>query len=159
MSAGLAQVISSSASSQIKKDPPAFRTGDTVRVHVRIIEGAKERIQIFQGVVIKRRRRNQPSATFTVRKVSYNVGVERTFFLHSPRVEKIEIVNRGVVRRAKLFYLRNMRGKAGKIKSQLYAELGMAAEQAEAAQGGTSTESTKVSAEEEAPQPTTGKAA
>ncbi len=120
MSAVLADVISSIGNIPLKTDVPAFRPGDTVKVHAKIIEGTKERIQIFQGVVIKRNKGNRPNATFTVRKVSYNVGVERTFLLHSPRVDKIEIVARGVVRRAKLFYLRDIRGKASKIKTQIY---------------------------------------
>lgn len=123
MSAGAANVVPSLGGAQNRKGISHFRTGDTVRVHVRIIEGAKERIQIFHGVVIRRRRRNQPNATFTVRKVSYGVGVERTFLVHSPRLENVEIVNRGIVRRAKLFYLRGMRGKKSKIKSQLYSEI------------------------------------
>lgn len=126
MSAGLANIISGLAYSlpgpdgNTPKTPdiPDFRSGDTVRVHARIVEGSKERIQVFEGIVIKRHKRRQRSATFTVRKVSYNVGVERTFFLHSPRIEKIEVVNRGVVRRARLYYLRNVFGKAGKIKTQ-----------------------------------------
>ena len=123
MSAGLASVVSSIDKVSVKTDIPDFRPGDTVRVHARIVEGAKERVQVFQGVVIRRRRGSQPSATFTVRKVSYNVGVERTFLLHSPRIEKIEIVNRGVVRRAKLLYLRSIRGKATRIKTKLFADL------------------------------------
>ena len=94
-----------------------FKPGDTVRVHARIVEGNKERIQVFEGVVIKRHKRNQRSATFTVRKISYSVGVERTFLLHSPRIERIEVVSRGIVRRARLFYLRDTVGKAGRIKT------------------------------------------
>lgn len=96
-----------------------FRPGDTVRVHGKILEGNKERIQVFEGVVIKRTNRNKKNATFAVRKVSYNVGVERTFYLHSPRIDKIEVIGRGKVRRAKLFYLRELRGKSSKIKSTL----------------------------------------
>jgi len=142
MTAGLPNLTSSTLADKIhiKKGIPAFKAGDTVKVHVRIIEGAKERIQVFQGVVIRRRRGNLSSATFTVRKVSYSVGVERTFFLHSPRVEKIEVVNRGMVRRAKLFYLRKARGKAGKIKSRLYAELESGAEEKEAGASPQATE-------------------
>src|SRR5688572_22240434 len=90
----------------VRKDIPEFRAGDTVRVHAKIVEGAKERVQIFEGVVIKRHNGNHASATFTVRKVSYNIGVERTFMLHSPRIEKLEVVTRGTVRRSRLFYLR-----------------------------------------------------
>jgi large subunit ribosomal protein L19 len=102
----------------LKTNIPQFRVGDTVRVHARIVEGNKERIQMFQGVVIKRTRGNLSNATFTVRKVSHNIGVEKTFPLHSPRVESIELVTRGKVRRAKLFYLRELRGKAAKIKTR-----------------------------------------
>ncbi|RIL08493.1 MAG: 50S ribosomal protein L19 [Proteobacteria bacterium] len=104
---------------KLRKSMPDFRVGDTVKVHARIVEGNKERIQIFQGVVIRRAKGKQASATFTVRKISYTVGVERTFLLHSPRVEKIELVSRGSVRRSKLYYLRELQGKAGKIKSTL----------------------------------------
>ncbi|HKC59365.1 MAG TPA: 50S ribosomal protein L19 [Myxococcales bacterium] len=95
---------------------PAFRVGDTVRVHSKISEGDKERIQIFEGVVI-RRRRGHLSSTFTVRKVSYGVGVERIFPVYSPRIEKIEVVTSGQVRRARLFYLRELQGKAARLKS------------------------------------------
>lgn len=104
---------------QKKKAIVDFRAGDTVKVHARIVEGQKERIQIFEGMVIKRNGRNGMNASFTVRKVSYNVGVERTFLLHSPRVEKIVVVSRGEVRRSRLFYLRPLRGKAAKIQSEL----------------------------------------
>jgi large subunit ribosomal protein L19 len=95
---------------------PAFRVGDTVRVHTKISEGDKERIQMFEGVVI-RRRRGHLSSTFTVRKVSYGVGVERIFPVYSPRIEKIEVVTSGQVRRARLFYLRELQGKAARLKS------------------------------------------
>ena len=95
---------------------PAFRVGDTVRVHTKISEGDKERIQIFEGVVI-RRRRGHLSSTFTVRKVSYGVGVERIFPVYSPRIDKIEIIASGQVRRARLFYLRELQGKAARLKS------------------------------------------
>ena len=94
---------------------PEFRVGDTVRVHYRIIEGEKERIQVFQGVVLKRHRAGIRS-TFTVRKVSFNVGVERMFLVHSPRIDKVELVSRGVVRRSRLFYLRNLAGKAARVR-------------------------------------------
>ncbi len=100
---------------QFKSDVPAFRPGDTVRVHVKVVEGTRERIQIFEGVVIKRKG-GGISETFTVRKISYGVGVERAFPLHSPRVAQIEVVRYGKVRRAKLYYLRNLRGKAARIK-------------------------------------------
>jgi large subunit ribosomal protein L19 len=118
----------SSASEKIKKllgnsglktNIPDFKAGDTVKVHAKIIEGAKERIQVFEGVVIRRHRKNERSGSFTVRKISFNVGIERTFPVHSPRVEKIEVVGRGTVRRAKLFYLRPLRGKASKIETEL----------------------------------------
>lgn len=107
---------------QSKSSVPAFKPGDTVRVHSRIIEGNKERIQVFEGVVIRRHKRNQSDATFTVRKISYNVGVERIFLLHSPRVEKVEVVSKGEVRRARLYYLRGLRGKAARIRSQVAGE-------------------------------------
>ncbi len=94
---------------------PEFRVGDTVRVHYKIVEGEKERIQTFQGLVLKRHRAGARS-TFTVRKVSYNVGVERVFLLNSPRIDKIELVSRGVVRRARLFYLRDLAGKAARVR-------------------------------------------
>ena len=95
---------------------PAFRVGDTVRVHTKISEGDKERIQIFEGVVI-RKKRGHLSSTFTVRKVSYGVGVERIFPIYSPRIDKIEVVTSGQVRRARLFYLRELQGKAARLKS------------------------------------------
>ncbi len=100
---------------QLKTDLPDFKPGDTVRVHVRIIEGSRERIQVFEGVVIKRRG-GGISETFTVRKISYGVGVERTFPVHTPKIEKIDVTRRGRVRRAKLYYLRNLRGKAARIR-------------------------------------------
>lgn len=103
--------------SQLRDDIPEFRAGDTVRVHARIVEGKRERIQIFEGVVIKRRGEGV-SETYTVRKISNGVGVERTFPLHTPRVEKIEVVRRGRVRRAKLYYLRDRQGKAARIPAR-----------------------------------------
>jgi len=103
--------------SQLRKDVPDFRPGDTVRVHAKIVEGTKERVQIFEGVVIKRHGGLLLNATFTVRKVSYNIGVERTFMVHSPRIDKIEVLTSGSVRRARLFYLRDLRGKASRIKT------------------------------------------
>ena len=102
---------------QMRHDMPDFRPGDSVRVHIRIIEGNKERVQIFEGVVLRRRKGNM-GATFTVRKISHGVGVEKTFALHSPRLEKVEIVSRGKVRRARLYYLRELRGKAARIKEK-----------------------------------------
>ncbi|MGX0307370.1 large subunit ribosomal protein L19 [Staphylococcus warneri] len=109
------KLIEAVTKSQLRTDLPSFRPGDTLRVHVRIIEGSRERIQVFQGVVIKRRG-GGISETFTVRKISSGVGVERTFPLHTPKIEKIEVKRRGKVRRAKLYYLRNLRGKAARIQ-------------------------------------------
>ena len=101
----------------LRDDIPDFRPGDSVKVHVRVVEGNRSRIQVFQGVVI-RRQGGGIRETFTVRKVSFGVGVERTFPVHTPDVEKIEFVTRGDVRRAKLYYLRELRGKAAKIKEK-----------------------------------------
>lgn len=100
---------------QLRTSLPDFRVGDTVRVHYRIVEGEKERIQVFQGVVLKQHRAGARS-TFTVRKVSFNVGVERIFPLHTPRIDKIEVVSRGIVRRSRLFYLRELAGKAARVR-------------------------------------------
>ena len=102
--------------SQMKKEVPAFRPGDTVRVHVKIKEGDKERIQVFEGTVIGQRRARNHS-TFTVRKISFGHGVERIFPVHSPVVDKIEVVRSGRVRRAKLYYLRKLRGKAARLRA------------------------------------------
>src|SRR3954453_8628283 len=99
----------------LREGIPDFRVGDTVRVHYKIVEGEKERIQVFQGVVLKRHRAGARS-TFTVRKVSFTVGVERIFLLHSPRIDKVELVSRGVVRRSRLFYLRDLSGKAARVR-------------------------------------------
>ena len=101
----------------LRDDVPAFRAGDTLKVHVKVVEGTRSRIQVFQGVVI-RRSGGGVRETFTVRKISFGVGVERTFPLHSPIIDKIEVVTRGDVRRAKLYYLRSLRGKAAKIKEK-----------------------------------------
>jgi large subunit ribosomal protein L19 len=101
----------------LRDDVPDFRAGDTVKVHVRVVEGERERVQIFEGIVI-RRRGSQLSATFTVRKVSFGVGVERTFPVHSPMIAKIEVISRGDVRRAKLYYLRSRVGKKAKVKER-----------------------------------------
>jgi len=100
---------------QMRGDIPEFKPGDTVKVYVKIVEGQKERIQVFEGVVIRKKRGNNRS-TFTVRKVSYGVGVERTFPLHSPVLDRIDVVTRGKVRRSRLYYLRGRRGKEAKIK-------------------------------------------
>lgn len=102
---------------QLRSDIPVFRPGDTVRVHLKIREGTRERVQMFEGVVIARRSGGLRE-TMTVRRVSYGVGVERTFLLHSPRIERIEVIRRGKVRRAKLYYLRGLRGKAARIKER-----------------------------------------
>ena len=113
----MTNVLNELVSATNRNDVPAFRAGDTVKVHVKVIEGSRSRVQVFQGVVI-RIHGSGIGRTFTVRKVSFGVGVERTFPLHSPIFEKIEIVTRGDVRRAKLYYLRNLRGKAAKIKER-----------------------------------------
>ena len=102
---------------EMRVDLPSFRTGDTVRVYSRIKEGDKERIQVFKGVVIRKRKGNT-GATFTVRKVSYGVGVEKIFALHSPTIDKIEVVFKGKVRRSRLYYLRGLRGKAARLKER-----------------------------------------
>jgi len=100
---------------QLRQDIPDFKAGDTVRVHVKVVEGNRERVQMFEGIVIARRG-GGIRETFTVRRVSYGVGVERVFPLHSPRLDKIEVMRRGRVRRAKLYYLRNLTGKAARIE-------------------------------------------
>ena len=107
--------IEASQSAGAREGIPEFRVGDTVRVHYKIVEGEKERIQVFQGVVLKRHRAGVRS-TFTVRKVSFNVGVERIFLFHSPRIDKVEVVSRGVVWRGRLFYLRGLAGKAARVR-------------------------------------------
>ena len=112
-------VLKTIESRQLKDDLPAFGPGDTVRVHQRIVEGQKQRIQVFEGVVISRRG-SMSNASFTVRKISYGVGVERIFPLHSPNIEKIEVTRHGKVRRAKLYYLRERRGKAARIKEKRF---------------------------------------
>lgn len=102
---------------QLRSDIPAFRPGDTVRVHAKVVEGTRERIQIFEGLVINRKN-GGVRETFTVRRIASGVGVERTFPLHSPRLAKIELMRRGIVRRAKLYYLRNLTGKAARIREK-----------------------------------------
>jgi len=102
---------------QMRVDLPPFKAGDTVRVHSRIREGDKERIQVFEGVVI-RKRKGTTGATFTVRKISYGVGVEKIFPFHSPAIDKIKVISRGKVRRARLYYLRKLRGKAARLKEK-----------------------------------------
>jgi len=112
-------VIDAIEKEQLKQDLPEFRSGDTVRVHVKVVEGTNERIQVFEGVVM-RRTGSGINEMFTVRKVTQGVGVERTFPLHSPRVAKMEVVRRGKVRRARLYYLRERSGKAARIKDQRF---------------------------------------
>ena len=114
----MSSLIDKITQGQLRDDIPNFRAGDTVRVHARIVEGERERIQLFEGVVIKRRGAGI-SEMYTVRKMSNGVGVERTFPLHSPRVEKIEVLREGRVRRAKLYYLRNLHGKAARLKERI----------------------------------------
>jgi large subunit ribosomal protein L19 len=116
-SMSLTQALKVITDSTLRTDIPEFNIGDTIRVHAKIVEGAKERIQVFEGVVLKRSKGNHSDASFTVRKISYNIGVERTFPLHSPRIDKIEVVTRAKVRRARLFYLRPLRGKATRMKT------------------------------------------
>ena len=110
-------IIENLEKEQMRLDIPDFKPGDTIKVHARIKEGEKERIQIFQGAVI-RRRKGTTGATFTVRKISYGIGVERIFPLHSPSIDKIEIVSRGKVRQGRIYYLRKLRGKAARIKEK-----------------------------------------
>lgn len=114
----MSAIIDKIEQEQMRQDHPDFRPGDTIKVHIRIIEGSKERVQIFQGVVIKRKRGTM-NASYTVRKISHGVGVEKTFALHNPRIEKIEVVSRGRVRRSRLFYLRSRRGKAARIRERV----------------------------------------
>jgi large subunit ribosomal protein L19 len=132
----------------IRPDATAFRTGDTVRVHWRVREGDKERVQPFEGVVI-RKTKGQNRATFTVRKVSYGVGVERIFPLHSPRYERIEVLTRGNVNRNRLFYLRNLRGKASRVET--LEEVDQSASTASTSRS-TAAESRKKTAAENAPE-------
>ena len=110
-------LIQSLTEGQLRSDIPSFRPGDTVRVHAKVVEGTRERIQIFEGLVINRKN-GGVRETFTVRRIASGVGVERTFPLHSPRLAKIEVMRRGVVRRAKLYYLRNLTGKAARIREK-----------------------------------------
>jgi large subunit ribosomal protein L19 len=116
----------------LRSDIPEFRPGDTVKVHVRVVEGTRERVQVFQGVVI-RRQNGGLRETFTVRKISFGVGVERTFPVHSPSIAKLELVSRGRVRRAKLYYLRDLRGKKARIRERRIDDVKLAAMEAAAA--------------------------
>jgi large subunit ribosomal protein L19 len=111
------QTLDALDAASLRSDIPPFRPGDTLKVHVRVVEGNRSRVQVFQGVAIRRQGQGVRE-TFTVRKVSFGVGVERTFPVHSPIFERIEVVTRGDVRRAKLYYLRNLRGKAAKIREK-----------------------------------------
>ena len=113
----MANVVDQVASASLRDDLPEFRAGDTLKVHVKVIEGNRSRIQVFQGICLKLQG-SGVGRTFTVRKVSFGVGVERTFPLHTPIIDKIEVATRGDVRRAKLYYLRSLRGKASKIKEK-----------------------------------------
>jgi len=113
----MANVVDEVAGAALRDDIPEFRAGDTLKVHVKVVEGNRSRVQVFQGVCIKLQG-SGIGRTFTVRKVSFGVGVERTFPLHTPIIEKIEVATRGDVRRAKLYYLRSLRGKAAKIKEK-----------------------------------------
>ena len=113
----MTNLIDHIVAASLRDDVPDFRAGDTLKVHVKVVEGSRTRTQVFQGVVIARQG-GGVSETFTVRKISFGVGVERTFPVHTPTVERIEVVTRGDVRRAKLYYLRNLRGKAAKIKER-----------------------------------------
>ena len=111
-------IIQNIENEQMRVDIPDFKPGDSIKVHARIKEGDKERIQVFQGVVI-RKRKGMTGATFTVRKISYGIGVERIFPLHSPTIDKIEVLTRGKVRRSRLYYMRKRRGKAARIKEKI----------------------------------------
>lgn len=113
----MSNIIDQITAQQLRTDLPEFQPGDTVKVHVKIVEGTRERIQVFEGVVIARKGAGV-SETFTVRKISYGVGVERIFPVHSPKIAELELVRRGKVRRAKLYYLRQLRGKAARIKER-----------------------------------------
>ena len=110
-------IIQALEQEQLRSDIPAFAPGDTLRVHAKIVEGSRERIQVFEGVVIARNG-SGVRENFTVRRISYGIGVERVFPVHSPRIDKIEVVRRGIVRRAKLYYLRNRTGKAARIRER-----------------------------------------
>ena len=114
----LRKAISDIEAKYLRKDMPAFRSGDTVRVHTKIKEGDKERIQVYEGVVIAYRKGTPGSSMFTVRKVSYGVGVERMFPVHSPRIDRVEVLGHGEVRRSRLYYLRELQGKAARIKGE-----------------------------------------
>jgi large subunit ribosomal protein L19 len=134
----------------LRSDIPEFRPGDTVKVHVRVVEGTRERVQVFQGVVI-RRQNGGLRETFTVRKISFGVGVERTFPVHSPSIAKLELVSRGRVRRAKLYYLRDLRGKKARIKERRIDDVKLAAMAAAAAAAAEDAEDEDEAADEVEP--------
>ncbi len=134
----------------LRDDIPAFRAGDTLRVHVKVVEGTRSRVQVFQGVVI-RIHGGGIGETFTVRKVSFGVGVERTFPLHTPIIDRIEVMTRGDVRRAKLYYLRDLRGKAAKIKEKRDSVPAKGAKAAKAANGATAASGATAPSESNAP--------
>jgi large subunit ribosomal protein L19 len=117
----VSNIIEQLESEYLRSDIPAFRPGDTVRVNVKVVEGTRERIQAYEGVVIKRQNGGL-NETFTVRRISYGVGVERTFPVHSPRLASIEVLRRGIVRRAKLYYLRELTGKAARIRERTFVK-------------------------------------
>jgi large subunit ribosomal protein L19 len=133
----------------LRSDIPDFRPGDTVKVHVRVVEGSRERVQVFQGVVI-RRQNGGLRETFTVRKISFGVGVERTFPLHSPSIARFEVVSRGRVRRAKLYYLRELRGKKARIKERRIDDAKLAAMEEAALAAAEAAEADETEAETEA---------
>ena len=133
----------------LRSDIPQFRPGDTVKVHVRVVEGNRERVQVFQGVVI-RRQNGGLRETFTVRKISFGVGVERTFPVHSPSIAKLELVSRGAVRRAKLYYLRELRGKKARIKERRIDDAKLAAMEAAEAEAMERAAAEAEAAEDEA---------
>jgi len=133
--------------SSLRRDLPIFRPGDTVKVHVRVVEAGRERIQVFQGVVI-RRQGGGIRETFTVRKISFGVGVERTFPVHSPSISKLEVLQRGRVRRAKLYYLRDLRGKKARIRERRVDDAKLAAMEAAAAAAAEEAEAEEAEAEE-----------
>jgi large subunit ribosomal protein L19 len=139
-------------SEALRRDLPPFATGDTVRVHVRIREGEKERVQVFEGVVI-RRRKGGPSATFTVRKISYGVGVERVFAVESPTVTKVEIKSRGHVRRSRIYYLRELSGKKARLRSKVRDLSGLISDEERDGAAGTAAEAMADPAPEEVEAP------
>jgi large subunit ribosomal protein L19 len=134
--------------SYLRSDIPEFRPGDTVKVHVRVVEGSRERVQVFQGVVIARQHGGLRE-TFTVRKISFGVGVERTFPVHSPSIAKLEVVSRGQVRRAKLYYLRELRGKKARIKERRIDDAKLAAMEEAAAEAAAASEAAEAQPEPE----------